>query len=168
VDGRRWAARRVAWPEKIDRGDHGPHISGTRGWAQRQLAGAGGWGAVCGGTHRAPMLSKWFFNSSLELLRTDGVTAPPLTIVDAGGSAANVAPQFPQSGTLMGAQPSPALRFRWLVRQQGRALHGTPTRRVALRGSAKSLCAGTFQHHRSPQRRDAVKVKPGPQRMPPD
>jgi len=123
---------------------------------------------VCGGTHRAPVLGQGYLNSTLELLRTDLVTASPPTIVDADGSAANTAPPSPQSGTLMGVQPSPAPRFRWLVRQQCRAPHRTPTRRVALRGSAKSLCAATIQHHRSPQRRDAVEVNSGPQRMPPD
>jgi len=45
----------------------------------------------------------------------------------------------------MGVQPSPAPRFRWLVRQQGGGRHHTPTRLVALRGYAKNPWVETIQ-----------------------
>jgi len=45
--------------------------------------------------------------------RGDG--PPPPEIGGADGGAASIAPPSPQSGTLMGVQPSPAPRFRRLV-----------------------------------------------------
>jgi len=122
--------------KKSDRGEDRHHDGDTRGPERRRLPGGGGRAAARGGTCREAVPGQQYLSSGLALLRTDGVTSPPPS----------------QSGTLVGVRQHHAP-----LSQIGHAGGG-----AAFTGLPLPMAGPPSERDRSPQRRDAVKLRSGP------